>query len=112
MKIYYAHSISIYNTSQEKRDIKSLESLGFDVVNPNKEIHQENYRSKGMDYFVELVNSCDAIAFRAHPNGDIPAGIYKEIQADKPIIELPSSINGRKLTVDETREYLKEVGFR
>lgn len=112
MKIYYAHSISIYNTKQEERDIKTLELLGFEVVNPNKEIHQKNYKSKGMDYFVELVKACDSIAFRSHPNGDIPTGIYKELQTDKPIIELPSSINRRQLTVDETREYLKEVGFR
>jgi len=34
-KIYYAHPLNIYNTAQEKRNIATLESLGFEVVNPN-----------------------------------------------------------------------------
>ena len=112
MKVYYAHSISIYNTKQEERDVNTLNSLGFEVINPNQHIHQEGYKKGGMQYFVDLANECDVIAFRAHPNGDIPAGIFKEIQTDKPVIELPSSIKRRALSVDDTREYLKEMGLR
>lgn len=37
MKIYYAHAQSLYGTKQETRDIACLESLGFEVVNPNSE---------------------------------------------------------------------------
>lgn len=77
MKVYYAHSISIYNTPQEQRDIDLLKSIGFDVVNPNQEIHDKGYKKRGMQYFVDLVNECDLIAFRSHPDGSIPAGIAK-----------------------------------
>lgn len=112
MKVYYAHSMSIYNTPQEQRDIDLLESIGFEVVNPNKEIHNQGYKDQGMQYFVELVNECDIIAFRAHPDGSIPAGVAKEIDTGKPVIELPSMVSMRVLSVDQTRQYLKEVGQR
>ena len=120
MKIYYAHCQAIYDTPQEKRDIETLEKLRFEVVNPNGPIHQDTARrlkekdpNSVMDYFYKLVAQCDAIAFRALPDGAIPAGIGGEIaNLGIPVIELPSGIKRRVLTVEQTREYLKEVGQR
>lgn len=122
MKVYYAHSIGIYNTPQEERDLKILENLGFEVFNPNSVECDEGYREmkartgNGMGYFYHLVRSCDALVFRAHPDGTIPAGVVKEIkiaeEAGMPVFELPSSITRRSMSVDETREYLCEVGAR
>lgn len=116
MKIYYAHCISIFNTPQEHRDIKLLEDLGFEVHNPNNQDDADGYKNHGMDYCKNLVRRFSALAFRSLPNGSIPAGIYKEIiwarQAGILIIELPSSLLRREMSVDETREYLTEIGHR
>ena len=116
MKVYYAHCLAIYNTPQEQRDIHLLESLGFEVYNPNCKECADGYKEKGMDFFADVVGSCDVLAFRALPDGRIPAGVAQEISymimCAKPIIEFPSGILKRTISVDETREYLKEAGQR
>ena len=113
IKIYYAHCVALYGTKQEQRDIEILEALGFEVLNPSDREHQEAYPKYGMPYFIDLVLSCDAIAFRALPDGRIPAGVAAEIKAGlKLIIELPNAITGRSISVDETREYLRDCGHR
>ena len=119
MKVYYAHCMAIYGTPQEARDIATLEALGLTVVNPNTPECDAGYIAQGMDYFKRFVTECDAIAFRAVPDGRIPAGIWREIQmfrespgVSKPVIELPSSIWERGMSPDATREYLKEIGQR
>ena len=116
MKVYYAHCVSIYGTPQEERDIRLLETLGFEVVNPNAEGNTENYKKYGMKYFLAIALDCDVVAFRALPDGRIPAGVMKEVSAmtlhEKLVIELPSRISGRGISVDETRGYLREVGQR
>jgi hypothetical protein len=113
---YYAHSLHLYETAQEARDILTIEQLGFKVVNPNAPEHQKPYEKEGMDYFVDLANSCDVLAFRAHPNGEIPAGVHKEvinfIKTQRPVFELPWGINRRGMSVDDTREWLHELGER
>lgn len=115
MTIYYAHSLNLYDTNQEGRDLHTLNKIG-EVINPNEDEHQIGYKVDGMDYFKELIGKCDLLAFRAHPDGSIPAGIFKEINFAKenftPILEIPSGITRRELTVGQTREYLKEVGLR
>lgn len=124
MKVYYGHCQAIYDTPQEVRDVQTLERLGFIVVNPNspehvakaKEMKAAGQADKVMDYFSGLVTECDAMAFRAMPSGAIPAGVAKEIAAakaaGKPVFELPSSISIRVLSVEQTREYLCEIGQR
>jgi hypothetical protein len=124
MKVYYGHCQAIYGSPQDKRDVETLTRLGFEVVNPSSPEHVEmadkmKATGKGervMDYFVSLVTGCDAVAFRALPDGAIPAGVAKEIEralgAGKPVIELPSCVLRRTLTVEQTREYLREIGQR
>jgi hypothetical protein len=139
-KIYYAHCMAIYNTPQENRDVETLEDLGFIVYNPNNPVDNarcseirhnfvppsEQPRS-GIFYstasdeimgevFKPAVEGCDALAFRALPDGRIPAGVFKEIQwareAGIPRIELPSGVGSRSMSIDATREYLTEMGQR
>ena len=131
MKVYYAHCQAIYDSPQEQRDVEMLKALGFEVINPNspeyvavaKKIKSTPaYCVEGtasamvMDYFTKLVKDCDAVAFRALPDGTIPAGVAKEIEKamtdGKPVFELPSCVSRRVLTVEQTREYLKEIGQR
>lgn len=115
-RVYYAHPVSLYGTKQEDRDVSTLINLGFEVVNPNHAIHQDGYERSGMIYFTELVRSCDALAFRAFPDGSIGAGIVYEIgdaeRLQKPVFELPVGILSRGLTIAQTREYLSQVGQR
>lgn len=132
MKVYYAHFMGIYGTSQEERDIKTLEALGFEVLNPNypgiqkevdKSLKKHKYlQSKNfyMDMFDEVfftkVKSCEVFAFKALPDGKIPGGVAMELKHaqmhDKIIIELPSGMNARMMGKDDTREYLKDIGQR
>ena len=116
MKVYYAHSISIYGKPQELRDIEALEALGFEVVNPNSEANDWGYRLSGMSWFEEIIEQCDALAFRGHADGSIPAGVLHELRyhqsRGRPFFELPAAIERRALTVEQTRAYLMEVGAR
>lgn len=116
MKIYYAHCIALYNTKQEKRDIATLRRLGFKVVNPNAPVHDRAAKLYGMEYFKRFAVTCDAIAFRSLPDGAIPGGVALEvgwfIEKEKPVIELPSFHLRRKLTREESRLYMREVGTK
>lgn len=115
MKVYYARSIGIYNTKQGERDMALLRALGFEVVDPNRHEHDIGYKAEGMAYFERLVQTCDALAFRANPDGSINAGVMKEIQTAQdriPVFELPSGIFRRGLTVDQTKALLREQGAR
>jgi hypothetical protein len=113
---YYAHCMSIYDTKQEERDVDTLQSLGFEVDNPNHFRHQDNWKTYGMSYADALVFNADVVAFRALPDGRISSGVAYELRKakeyGKTIIELPNSILSREMTIEQTREYLSEVGQR
>jgi hypothetical protein len=117
LKCYYAHSLHLYGTKQEARDVKLLKALGFEVVNPNDPKHSVFYEEQGMEYFTGLCQSCDICAFRAYPDGSIPAGVHKEVLSAvldmfMPVFELPWGLKRRGLPVDHTREWLGELGER
>lgn len=114
--IYYAHSIAIYGTKQEARDVEIIKRVFPDdsIINPNTPDVQSQYHGD-MDIFKSIVQKCGIFVFRALPNGKIPAGIAKEIECatdvNIPIIELPC-FTERTMTVDDTRQFLKETGVR
>jgi hypothetical protein len=116
MKVYFARPISNYKTPQDERDITLLLSLGFEVVNPDKEALSERYKTEGMDVFAAAVRECNALAFRAFPDLSIGAGVKKEIdtaiEEGLLIIELPTITQKRCLSVEDTRNYLKYLGQR
>jgi hypothetical protein len=103
-----------HNTPVEQRDLALLKALGFEVVNPNTPEHDAVYKASGMAHFDKLIEGCDALAFRAFPDGGIPAGVVHEIAAaiDKPVFELPGGILRRALSVAVTRETLRDSGAR
>jgi len=111
MRCFYSHSVAIYDSKQEQRDLEALKQLGFEPTNPNLPEHRKGYKNKGMDYFGGIITTCDVLAFRAHPNGDITTGVTKEI-AFAQECELPSGIINRILSVNSTRSYLREIGIR
>lgn len=116
LKVYYAHCLALYGTKQEERDIATLKKLGFNVENPNTPKHDIGFKAQGISYVMDVVKRCDALAFRALPDGRIPGGVAYEIEVFRheglPIIELPSQIRGRVIDKEQTREYLYEVGYR
>lgn len=116
MLCYYAHCVSLHGTPQEQRDVQALEKLGLAVLNPNAPSFDKLYQEQGMDAFKDVVGQCDCVAFRALPDGGIPAGVLKEIywaqEMGKLVFELPTAITRRGLSVEATREFLKECGKR
>lgn len=129
MKVYYAHCIGLYDTFQEIRDINTLLGLKLEIVNPNnpetdkkyKELLKsvntnEGYNQVFDSIFNSKIDICDVFAFRSLPDGRISAGVARELkyakETGKIIIELPSNIISRSITKEETKEYLKEIGYR
>lgn len=122
LKCYYAHTILSYGSTQEEMDIKLLERLGFEVINPNtpeieNELEQfiiDHGKRRTMDFFTDIVSDCDLLAFRALPNSEILSGVAVEIMYardhDMPIIELPCSLDSRVLNYPETKQFLIEIG--
>lgn len=115
-KIYFARLINLYKTPQDQRDIATLEALGFEVVNPDKEELSLRYKTEGMDVFLQAVSDCQALAFRSTVNMGITAGVVKEIQKAQelglPVFELPTLFSNRFLSVEDTRAYLAYSGIR
>lgn len=119
--VYYAHGMYLYDTEQEKRDIELLEKLGLKVVNPNSAVHRRGAERSSLTkihYYCKLAGTCDSLAFRSIPWGLITSGVAAEIkrvlsiQRFIPIFELPSSIDSRMISVEQTVEVLKEIGER
>jgi len=123
-KIYYAHSMHIYNTPQELRDIELLTKMGYEVINPNKSKTQAEYddyvmingKNDSMKYFEYLIDKCDLLAYRSHVDLKIPSGVGYEIkyaiEKEKLIFELPTLVSERFLSLDDTRAYLRYNGQR
>ena len=115
-KAYYARPMSLYGTIQETRDQEAIRLMGYEPIEINKEEIQRQAKAAGMATFEPMVKSADALFFRAFIDGQIGAGVAKEIQWAKdigiPVAELPNRIVGRTLSVDETREYLHDLGQR
>jgi Leu/Phe-tRNA-protein transferase len=126
MKVYYAHFMGIYDTFQEERDLTTLSLLGFEIVNPNTRETSDKFNKllkSGIEYsvafdmiFNQMVRECEIFAFRATPDNKITSGVVMELveakKNNKIIIELPSAISQRSLSVDATKEYLSELGKR
>jgi hypothetical protein len=114
---YYAHSVAIYDTEQEERDVSLISDIiDGPVYNPNNERDDLGYKHGGMDHFLDKIRFKDLLFFRANPDGSIPAGVAQEIAWARefgiPVLELPSCIKRRTLSVDETREFLEQQGER
>lgn len=114
--VYFARPISNYNTHQDRRDLEVLKQLGFIVLDPNSPEHTREYEAHGMPYFESLVQKADMLFFRGLADNSIPAGVAKEIRAMQAkngiVIEFPSAISRRTLSVEETREFLRDSGVR
>jgi len=116
LKVYYAHPMVFYGSQIEYDDIKTLEMMGFEVLNPNHPNNEEAYHKRNKDFnlFLELVNSCDILAFRSIIN-KITIGVAKEIRFAEtlgmPVIELPTITEDRILSKEETIKYFRPLNI-
>jgi hypothetical protein len=80
MKCYLAHPVTDYGgTERQRKAIAVIENRGWEVENPDQKIHQDCYARHGFNHFLEVVQSCDLLAFVRFPGGSIGAGVAKEI---------------------------------
>lgn len=119
MKAYYGRCMAIYGTLQERRDIEFIKKMGYTVVEFPDQVELNERKKKGenvMEAFKPLVLSSDTLFFRSLPDLKIPAGVGKEVawakEAGIPVLELPTRTAYRTISVEATREYLREVGQR
>lgn len=110
-RIYYAHPMILYGSEIEYQDVKMLEEMGFEVVNPNKPGNEEKYlEKKAFGFFLDIVRGCDALAFRSIL-GAITTGVGKEVtyaqEHKMPVIELPYITEDRFLSLGTTNAYFR-----
>ena len=76
-KVYFAHSIHIYNTKREKKELRFLRKQFSSVCNPNTDITWDN-TTKMEPYFKAVKNSDIVVVseYRYH----IGKGVYDEIK--------------------------------
>lgn len=82
MSVYYAHSMKKYHTLAEKQEFRLLQDTFPDDIlyNPNNE--DVRTAPSPMDYCLERVKSCDALAFSTI-SGYIGKGVWREIETAK-----------------------------
>ena len=121
-KIYYAHTMTTYYSQEEANAVELLESMGYEVVNPSdkkivegfKLFRKENPSRNSMDYFLDIVKTCDLLAFSAVGDGKLTSGVVKEVLyalgTKMPVIEIhtiDSLSSKRFMSLEETRKYLE-----
>jgi hypothetical protein len=112
---YYAHPVSNYGTPEEREALKTLRTLGLQVVNPNSPEYRERYAAESMQMFLDIVGACQSLAFRSFEDGTIGAGVASEIGAARaagiPVFELPplAQVALRTLSVEATRDKLEAL---
>jgi hypothetical protein len=115
--------MSDYGSRASKKHVRSLQALGFTVIDPSSKEHSDKIlemKNQGktskdiMDYFVSVVEQCDHLAFRALSDGTISAGVGKEIRVMRKkggqIIEMPNP-KRKVLSITATRQHLKAMRF-
>ena len=126
MNYYFAHPITIYNTRKEGVLIDMIRNCTFFsnplVINPNSGYHEDRYKKEGMDYFLSLVDTCDALVYYPFEDNTIGAGVVKEIlraklkgkrvfSIDPQTFDIEEVFDGLKncLTVEDTRDKIQEI---
>lgn len=118
-RCYFAHPVTDYGGStRQVESIDRLVAAGWSVVNPDHADHQAGYRDHGMQHFLDAVGTCDALAFLRFPNGDVGAGVGKEIEEalrlGLPVYDVadgmrPITARPAVLTVDDTRALIRSL---
>lgn len=92
-RVYYAHSMVLYNTSEEEEDVEFLKQLYKRVICPNKDIGKAE---RGMKAYLKIVEWADLLVVREF-EGFIGFGVYKEIWRAKRFGIPVKCIRGKRL---------------
>lgn len=126
-KLYFGHPTHLYGTGIEAYLLQRIAEQfpDWEIINPNGPEHQKGYRSRGMDYFLELVRSCHAGVFLRFSNDHWGAGTFQEASALLHLGQLKvwvidrqgnlrgiSTLGLKKLDRRATRTRLKEEAVR
>jgi len=134
-RLYFGHTVDIYNTPKEQELMAAIEIAlpEYEVENPNQPSHEEGYqqykREKGSGmkyYFEEVLPNMDAGIFQPFADGKFGAGVFGEAkflhEQGKPVYEitLEGVVNrleldaSRTLSVEETRArvYGKKINLK
>ena len=116
MKAFYSRPINLYGTKEDQRNIDLIKSLGYEVIDTESEEIQVKYLKNGMDVFFDLIKKSDALFFKCALNMQITQGVYKQIvfanENEIPVFEIPTILNSRVMSLEDTRTYLKLTGKR
>ena len=76
-QVYYAHSMLIYDTRREKKELKFLKKHYKFVCNPNTDIKWDD--AMEMEPYFKAIKSCDLLICSEYKN-HIGKGVYDEIR--------------------------------
>lgn len=79
MKVYYGRPVTHYGCTQDRDNLHVIYSWfsgdsSVFVLDPNGPEYQEGYKLRGMDYFRELVATCDMGVFQPIVRRGLDAG--------------------------------------
>jgi hypothetical protein len=93
MRVYYSHAMKVYGTKEETvhRAIITDHFPGSTLVDPGTMQSNPEKARRGMEYCLELVDTCDSLVFVRYMEV-ITAGVGKEVNhalsRGKPVFEL------------------------
>ncbi len=76
-KVYYSHSVLIYNTKREKKELRFLEKKFSSIINPNTDIRWDE--TTKMEPYFRAVKNSDLVVVSEFKN-HIGKGVYDEIR--------------------------------
>ncbi len=76
MKVYYAHSMQLYESLKEKQELKFLRTRFDNVLCPNKDIGKAG---RGMSAYLKIVEWADLVVASEY-EGFVGLGVFSEIQ--------------------------------
>lgn len=87
MKCYYGHSMRIYGTWREKRELWYLRLRGYRVCNPNGQLERRAWKAQAHS----LIDKCNVFIFseyRAHMGRGVTEEIAMALDMHKPVYVL------------------------
>ena len=118
MTVYFAHPVSDYGTQWEEDAMRAIRACqdfeGWEILNPNRPGFEAGYRERGMQFFIERCDECDAVVAAPFPDGNYGAGVGKEVFSfimrrrpiyliDRATLTIAPGIVRPVLSVDDTR---------
>lgn len=78
--VYFGHTMASYDTKFEKRCLEEIGKKfnGYEITNPNGNVHKQGYFSKGWSYFMDLVLEHEIGVFTPFRDKCWGAGILSE----------------------------------